>query len=128
MMTTATVEDLRLRVQIGIYDWEMEGKQDVFLTYSIKYDSGRSADSLDINDTVNYCDITMNIARAVEEHGDFVLVEKLLDFVLDIIMSYAGVLEADITLCKPAAMRKIAQNVKVNIHCTREEYNKRKGR
>ena len=103
---TIAIENLRLRTYIGINEWEQQEKQDVVITVLIRChkDALKSCQTDDISDTVNYKQITKQIIRHIEENR-FMLLERLVKEVLDIILSHSLVANATVQAKKPGALR-----------------------
>ncbi len=98
------IENLRLRTIIGIYDWEKENKQDVIINISIEFDGTNAGKSDNIEDTIDYKNITKEIINYVE-NGKFNLIEKLVTDIGEIIMKDKRVLNSTTTVDKPGALR-----------------------
>ncbi len=103
-MAIIRITDLRLRCIIGIFDWEKENKQDVILNIEMEFDATKSAQSDDINDTVDYKKITKEIIAMVEG-SQFNLLEKLAEEVLNIVCAHPLVEQARVEIDKPGALR-----------------------
>ncbi len=100
------INNLRLRTYIGINEWEQKEKQDLVINLSIEcHDHALKSCLTDqITDTVNYKDITKEIIQYVEANR-FLLLERLVKEVLDIVLSYSLVAAAKVKAEKPAALR-----------------------
>jgi len=98
------IENLRLRTIIGIYDWEKENKQDVIINITIEFDGSRAGESDNIEDTVDYKNITKEIIQYVE-NGKFNLIEKLVADIGNIVMKDKRILKSTTTVDKPGALR-----------------------
>lgn len=98
------IANLRLRTIIGIYDWEKENKQDVIINITIEFDGSKAGKSDNIEDTIDYKNITKEIIRYVE-NGKFNLIEKLVGGIGDIVMNDKRILKSTTTVDKPGALR-----------------------
>lgn len=112
-MATIRIQDLRLRCIIGIFEWEKKEKQDVILNIEIDFDASKSSQSDQIEDTVDYKEITKKIIAMVES-SNFNLLEKLAQEVLDIVCAHPLVTQACVIIDKPGALR-FADSVSVEL-------------
>ena len=112
-MATIKIKDLKLRAVLGVEEWERKTKQDIVINVSLDFDISKSAESDDLNDTVDYKSMKQNIIRFVE-NSHFFLVEKLLAGVVDICMSDPLVERASVEIDKPHALR-FAESVSVSL-------------
>jgi D-erythro-7,8-dihydroneopterin triphosphate epimerase len=103
-MALIRIKNLRLRTIIGIFDYEREHKQDIIINIKIYFDHRKAVITDSINDTVDYKKITKKIIADVE-NTNFQLIEKLADFVLNIIMEDEKVQVAKVKVDKPHALR-----------------------
>jgi D-erythro-7,8-dihydroneopterin triphosphate epimerase len=103
-MAIVYIKNLRLRTIIGIFDWEREHQQEIILNIKIKFDDSLAAKSDDINDTIDYKKMKHKIMEKAE-NSSFYLIEKLSEFILDIIMEDPKVIAARLKLDKPHALR-----------------------
>lgn len=111
------IENLRLRTFIGFNPEELEKKQDVVISASIRYPAIPACESDDENQALNYKVITKAIIKYVEE-GRFKLLEKLTSDVLSLIMDYEQVAEASVRVEKPHALR-FADSVAITLSAKR---------
>ncbi len=119
-MATIRITDLKLRTIIGINDWERDQEQDIIINITMEYDATKAIKSDKIKDTIDYKTITKKIIKAVQP-SRFFLLEKLTNFILDIVMENSFVNEATVRVDKPMALR-FARSVSVEI--TRKRFNK----
>ncbi len=112
-MATITIENLKLRTIIGIFDWERENKQDVIINIKLDFDAQKATQSDDINDTIDYKTLTKAVIEKVEESSYF-LVEKLAKEILNICMNNPLVQKASVKVDKPFALR-FAESVSLEL-------------
>lgn len=98
------IKDLRLRTIIGFKEWERDKKQDITINLRIETSTERAVESDDINDSIDYKVITKKIIDSVEE-TEFLLLERLAGFILDIIMEDERIDRCTIEIDKPHALR-----------------------
>ena len=103
-LLTIRITDLSLRTIIGIYDWEREQKQDIRINIEMKYDASNAIQSDDVKEAVDYKTITKEIIEKVEA-SEFFLIEKLTNFILNIVMKNSAIKEATVRIDKPFALR-----------------------
>ena len=112
-MATIRISNLKIRTIIGIHDWEREHKQDIIINIEMDFDASKSIKSDRIEDTVNYKVITKHIIKEVES-SNFQLLEKLTQFILNIVMENPQVQEATVRVDKPFALR-FADSVSIEL-------------
>ncbi len=114
---TIRIDNLRLRTFIGFNPEELIKPQDVVINAAIKFDATQPAQSDDENETLDYKVITKKIIHHVES-GRFRLLEKLNADILSIVMRYEAVIEAEVRVDKPHALR-FSDSVSVTLAATR---------
>jgi dihydroneopterin aldolase len=95
---------LEIETIIGIYDWERETKQTVVLDIEMAFDIQKAAETDDIQYTLDYKTVSKRIISFVED-SQFLLVEKLISEIADIIRHEFNVPWVKITLNKKGAIR-----------------------
>ena len=103
-MATIRITDLTLEAIIGINSWERTTKQEVILNIALDFDSSKAAKSDNIKDTVDYKSLKKSIMTLVES-SQFMLLERLVERVLDLIMKDPKVTLATVRIDKPRALR-----------------------
>lgn len=98
------IENLRLRTFIGFNPEELEKKQDVVINLEIDYKADLACNSDDHCDALDYKIITKAVIALVE-NGSFKLLERLCAEILQLVLSFDGVLKSDVTVEKPHALR-----------------------
>jgi len=94
---------LEIETIIGIYDWERTTKQTVILDIEMAFDIHKAAETDDIQYTLDYKTVSKRIISFVEE-SQFLLVEKLISAIADIILNEFNVPWVKITLNKKGAI------------------------
>ncbi|ODC05375.1 D-erythro-7,8-dihydroneopterin triphosphate epimerase [Terasakiispira papahanaumokuakeensis] len=121
-IATIRIKNLRLRTFIGIKDEEINNRQDVVINAVIRYHADRAVQFNTIDEALNYRTITKKIIQYVEE-GRFLLLERLTREVLEIIMSHEQVLQAEVEVDKPHALRfSDSVSISLNAHRGDEEH------
>jgi 7,8-dihydroneopterin aldolase/epimerase/oxygenase len=103
-MDIVFIEDLRIDAVIGIYDWERRVRQTLSLDIEMAFDNTVPAASDDIEDTLNYKDVSKRLIVFVGE-SSFGLVETLAERCATIIREEFGVAWVRLKLSKPGAVR-----------------------
>ena len=107
------ISDLRIETIIGIYGWERQVKQALFLNLEMPCDCARSAHTDAIADTVDYKAVTKRVIAYVEA-SEFQLIETLADRVANLILAEFGVAWVRLRINKRGALRH-ARDVGVQI-------------
>lgn len=107
------IKNLRMRTIIGAFDWEREIRHNLCMNIKVGFDVSKAASSDNLDDTINYHDLSNDIIEKVEA-SEFYLVEKLADYVLKLTLGYAHVKWAEIEIDKPDALR-YAESVSVKV-------------
>ena len=94
---------LEVETIIGIYDWERVTKQTVILDIEMAFDIQKAAETDDIQYTLDYKTVSQRIVSFVEA-SQFLLVEKLISEIADIIRNEFNVPWVRITLNKKGAI------------------------
>lgn len=110
-MPTIHVEKLEVYAILGINPEERNNKQKLSIDYWLEADIATAMASDNIDDCVNYRTINKTIIAAVEE-STYNTIERLLGILLDLLLSFNGVLHAKIKVSKPGALR-YAKNVSI---------------
>jgi D-erythro-7,8-dihydroneopterin triphosphate epimerase len=105
--------DLKLRCIVGVYPEERREKQDIILNITLHADLRKAGRSDDLKDTVDYKAIKKRVIALVEA-SSFQLVEKLAERVAETCLEDRRVVQADVFLEKPGALR-FARSVGVEI-------------
>lgn len=112
------IRDLALRCIIGIYSEERTNKQDVVINVTMETDLRKAGQSDDLNDTVDYKAVKLEILDLVEK-SEFQLIESLAERIAELCLKADGVQCATVTIDKPRALR-FARSVAVEISRARD--------
>lgn len=107
------IRQLRLRCIIGINPEERQKKQDVEVNITLYADLSQAAATDNIDDTVDYKSIKLQVVELVEG-SSFFLIERLAQRVADICLADPKVRRARVVIEKPGALR-FARTVGVEI-------------
>lgn len=115
---TIRIKNLRLRTFVGIKEDEINNRQDVVINIRLVYDADQAIRNNDIEAALNYRTITKNVIAYVEDNR-FSLLERMTRDVLALAMEPQAVLEAEVEIDKPHALR-FSDSVSVSLSATRE--------
>jgi D-erythro-7,8-dihydroneopterin triphosphate epimerase len=101
---TINIKHLRLRTYIGFNTEEMEKQQDVVINIQIRYEISDVVFQDKVEGALNYKTVTKNVITHVEQ-GRFLLLEKLVADILAISCEHPSVMQAEVTVDKPHALR-----------------------
>jgi D-erythro-7,8-dihydroneopterin triphosphate epimerase len=107
------VKNLLLRTLIGFQEWEREKKQDVVINLTLEVDDPPAVRTDDIQDTVDYREITKRVIEEVEA-SHYMLLERLAGAILDGLMVDPKVRRATVEIDKPHALR-FSESVSVTL-------------
>ncbi|EAW32296.1 Dihydroneopterin aldolase family protein [marine gamma proteobacterium HTCC2143] len=103
-MDIVYIRDLKIETTIGIYDWEREIKQTVSLDLEMAHDISRSAETDNIEDTLNYKAVAKRLIAFISG-SEFLLVEAMAEQCASIVLQEFGVPWLRLRLSKPGAVR-----------------------
>ncbi|MDP6822547.1 MAG: dihydroneopterin aldolase [Dehalococcoidia bacterium] len=105
-MTTDRIHITGLRVSciIGINDWERTTKQEVVIDITLHADLTKPGETDDIDDTVNYRDISKAVQAHVEA-SSYGLIEAMARNIATICLEPEAIVRADVSVQKPGALR-----------------------
>ncbi len=109
-----SIQALRIRCIIGIFDWERKQKQEVSIDLKFPCDNRKAARTDRIEDAIDYKKIAKTTIAFVES-SRFQLVETLAERLAEKLIEQFSLPEIDLTVSKPGALRG-SQNVGVQIH------------
>ncbi len=112
-MDRILISDLLVRCIIGVRDDERRDKQDVLINLALSVDLGRAGKSDRLEDSLDYRSLNKRITK-MAENSQFYLVEALAQAIADICLDHPSVVEAQVRVEKPAALR-FARSVGVEI-------------
>ncbi|MDP8264290.1 MAG: dihydroneopterin aldolase [Candidatus Aceula lacicola] len=115
-MAKITINQIHLSIIIGTKHYEREEAQDIAVDLSFIYNSSKAQESDDLSNTVNYETIAQEIKEKTEK-TKFFLIEKLANFILDIVMANNAIEKTTVIICKPNAIK---DSKSVSIKLTRE--------
>ncbi len=107
------VKQLAMTTTIGVYDWEKEIKQSLFLDIEMFGDFSQAGASDMLDDTIDYAAVSSRITSFVEQNS-FELIEKVAEAVAELILTEFKPAKVHLTLQKPGAVAN-AQSVGVAI-------------
>ena len=104
MIATIHIKNLRLRTFIGFNEEERIKKQDVVINITLKYDASAASQTDNVDDACNYKVLTKQVIEMVENRS-FNLLEKMAADIIALIRELDEVLQAEVEIDKPHALR-----------------------
>ena len=98
------IHALKSEAIIGIFDWERQVKQAVYVDLEMAIDVRKAAASDAIEDTLNYKRVAKRLVAFIEG-SSFHLVETLADRIAMLVLEEFGVESVRVVLSKPGALR-----------------------
>lgn len=110
------IEGLKTQAIIGIYDWERENRQPLIFDIDMHVPIAKAASSDNIDDTVNYKQVSDEIILLVEE-SRFELIETLCEAICEHILEHHKAVQMiNLKISKPMA---VAETDTVGLKITR---------
>lgn len=104
-MDKIIIKDLKTSCLIGLKPEERQNKQEIIIDLYLRLDLSKAAETDSIEDTIDYDELSDQIADFVEK-SDFKLLEKLALKVAKLAKRLSGAEEVKIIVKKPAAIKK----------------------
>ncbi len=102
------IKELAVNTIIGIHDWERANKQEVKISIKLFPASEIVPDNDEITGTLNYQTVAELVTKRVED-SQFMLVEKLAQFVGNLLLAQFELERVEIQIGKPAAIPNAAE-------------------
>lgn len=112
------IRDLLVRGVVGVNEWERRVRQDILIDIDLYADLAPAGSSDDIDDTVNYKEISKAVIDLVEKSRRFT-VEALAADIAEICLGFPKTNSVRVRVEKPGALR-FARSVGVEIQRTRQ--------
>jgi FolB domain-containing protein len=112
-MDKILISDLLVRCVIGVRDEERRGKQDVLINVALSVDLRKAGTNDQLEDSMDYRALSKQIITMTES-SKFHLVEALAEAVADICLQHPSIVQAQVRIEKPGALR-FARSVGVEI-------------
>ena len=112
------IKNLRLRTYVGFNEEEQEKRQDVVINIRVDYDALAAARADSVEQALDYKTITKQVIAHVENNR-FLLLEKLVNDVLELVTAHAPVRHVEVEVDKPHALR-FSDSVSLTMSATRE--------
>lgn len=119
-MDTIFIDGLKTQAIIGIYDWERENRQPLIFDIDMRLPITQAAQSDDINDTVNYKQVSDEVIALVEA-SRYELLETLCEAICQHILTHHNAVKViNLKVSKPMA---VAETNTVGLKITRVRAN-----
>ena len=116
-MDIVFIKGLKVETTIGVYDWEKDIKQDLFIDLELSCDTRAAAASDAIADAIDYATLSENIIEFLKENH-FQLLETVADKIASLVLAEFDISEIKVIVSKPQAV-ETATNVGVIIKRSR---------
>ena len=100
------INELRLSIRLGIYDWEKVAPQTVQFDLEIGLPGARAAQTNSIDDTIDYAKVVARI-EALTRDTHFPLVEKLTEDIAQIITGEFKAPWVKVSVAKLGALKNV---------------------
>ncbi|MGB0894736.1 MAG: dihydroneopterin aldolase [Parashewanella sp.] len=118
-MDTVIIQQLKVDTVIGVYEWEKQIKQSLYIDLEIDWDIRQAAASDDYQYALCYETVSNRIVELIQQKP-IELIETVAEMVTNCILSEFGANKVSVTVNKPDAV-KLAANVGVKIVRERSE-------
>lgn len=98
------IKDLLGQAIIGIYEWERKQPQEILVNVRMMTDTRHAAQTDDINDCIDYGDMTRKIQLYIKDSTRFT-VEALAEDIAEICLNHASVKKVIVRVEKPGVVK-----------------------
>lgn len=112
-LDTIYINDLVIPCIIGVFENERIEKQQIIINIALSVDTRKAGKSDNLKDTVNYHELSLQIAELVEK-SKFYLLEKLAQKIADMCLKDKKVKQVTVRIEKPKAV-KLAKSSAIEI-------------
>lgn len=109
-MDSLSIRKLRVTCSIGVYDWEKETPQDVFVDIELPLDISQSAVSDDLDDTLDYTRL-VEVVNKVAGAQHYNLVETLVEKIAQALLQEFDLEKVKVCVDKPTAIEEAESTV-----------------
>ena len=113
-MSKIFLEQLKVNILIGVFEWEKRMPQDVLIDLEMECDTSQAASSDSIDDTLDYKDVAKRVIDFAS-NNQFALIETLAEKIAELLLSEYTMQSVTVSVSKPKAVRG-AENVKVVVN------------
>jgi dihydroneopterin aldolase len=85
MADTLTIHDLKSECRLGVYDWEREKPQPVWIDLELPIDASRAAARDDVRDALDYARLVTMVTTAVRQKP-YALLETLAEELAEVVL------------------------------------------
>ncbi|HEU4709512.1 MAG TPA: dihydroneopterin aldolase [Methylophilaceae bacterium] len=107
-MDTIFISEIKAEVKLGVPDWERLLPQTVLLDIEIEMPHSRSCETDDIQDTIDYGQVVVQIRQSLVEKN-FRLVEALAEHVCQLILANHDTPRVKVKVGKPGILLGVKQ-------------------
>jgi dihydroneopterin aldolase len=102
------ISEIKAEVKLGVPDWERMLPQTILLDIEITMPHGRSCESDDIQDTIDYGQVVVQVRESLAANT-FRLVEALAEHVCQLILSNYDAPSVKVKVAKPGIIAGVKQ-------------------
>ncbi|MGH1440520.1 MAG: dihydroneopterin aldolase [Cellvibrionaceae bacterium] len=106
-MDKVLVQQLKLETIIGLFPWEREVKQRLFVDLEIGTDIKKAAEDDDLEHTINYAEVCDHVAKLADD-GKFKLIETFAEKIAGLVLNDFSADWIKVTVKKVDAMPQVA--------------------
>lgn len=106
-MDKIVIKDLRLETIIGLFPWEREVRQQLFIDIEMQVDIAQAAATDDFQYVVNYAEVCERVADLADD-GQFKLIETLVERMAEMILQSFDVSWIKINVRKTDAVTQVS--------------------
>lgn len=107
-MDTIFISEIKAEVKLGVPDWERMLPQTILLDIEIAMPHSRSCQTDDIQDTIDYGQVVVQIRESLAAHT-FRLVEALAEHVCQLILMHYDTPKVTVKVAKPGILPGLKQ-------------------
>lgn len=106
-MDKILIQQLKLETIIGLFQWEREVRQRLFVDMEIGVDSKDAARKDDLDCTINYAEVCDRVA-ALADSGKFKLIETFAERIADLVLNDFAALSVKVRVQKVDALTQVS--------------------
>ncbi len=118
MLVTIHLDQIKAKVLVGAFEEERHGPQPITIDLALTYDSADAVKSDALVDAFDYYDLTTRLIAAIEQ-TDFILLERLVDYVLEFVTESPRITHAKVKVAKPEVLGPMADCVSISAEKSR---------
>jgi 7,8-dihydroneopterin aldolase/epimerase/oxygenase len=97
------LSEVKVQTKLGVPEWERMVEQTIILDLEIAMPNGRSCQTDEIDDTIDYGEVVARIRQTLKENS-FKLVEALAEHICQIVLNEFGAPWVKVKVAKPGVL------------------------